>query len=41
MKIPGSNYKYNVLLPPPATTRAAVASAHGTPDYYQQVKRGI
>jgi hypothetical protein len=42
MNIPGKkNYKYNELLSPPATTRGAVASAHGTPDYYQQVKRGV
>jgi hypothetical protein len=42
IKIPGyKNYKYNVLFPPPASTRGAVASAQGTPDYYKQVKRGI
>jgi hypothetical protein len=41
MKIPGYNYKYNVLFPPPASTRGTVTSAHGTPDYYQQVKRGV
>ena len=42
MKIPGfKNYKYDVLFPPPASTRGAVASVQGTPDNYKQVKRGI
>jgi len=41
MKIPGHNYKFNVLFPPPTSTRRAVASAHGTPDYYKQVRRGV
>ena len=41
MKIPGHNYKFDELFPPPASTRGAVASAHGTPDYYQQVRRGV
>ena len=44
MRIPGNfkkNYYYNELLSPPANTRGAVTSAHGTSDYYQQVKRGV
>jgi len=41
MKIPGQNYNFDELFPPPASTRGAVASAHGTPDYYQQVRRGV
>jgi hypothetical protein len=44
MRIPGNfkkDYYFDELLSPPATTRGAVASAHGTPDYYQQVKRGV
>lgn len=32
-------YNYNVLFPPPSSTRGTVTSAHGTPDYYQQPKR--
>jgi len=41
MKIPGSNKNYNALLPPPSSTRGAVASAQGTPDYYKQKKKRI
>ena len=40
MKIPNKKYYFNELLSPPSTTRGAVSSSHGTPDYYQQVKRG-
>ena len=39
IKIPGNfkkNYFYNSLLSPPATTRGAVSSAQGTPDYYNK-----
>ena len=41
MKIPDLNKNYDSLLPPPASTRGAVASAQGTPDYYNQERRGI
>lgn len=39
--MPNKNFLFNELFPPPASTRGAVASAHGTPDYYQQVRRGV
>jgi len=42
MKIPGNKkFSFNELFPPPASTRGAVASAHGTPNYYQKVKKGV
>jgi len=42
IKIPGyKNYNYNVMSPPPASTRGAITSAHGTPNYNKQQRRGV
>ena len=41
MKIPGSKYNFNTLSPPPASTRGTITSAHGTPNYNSQPRRGI
>ena len=40
MKIPGQNYNLMNCFHLPQD-KGAVASAHGTPDYYQQVRRGV
>jgi len=42
MSIPNhKKYTYNSLYSPPSSTRGANSSAHGTPDFYKQQRRGV